>query len=108
MTLTLPTFTDILAFFKWLLASGWSQVIAAYNSSHKWFAIGAIAFVVLIWLGYVAMPKLPAKDAALEKQVASLSEKLDTVSSELHTVSAKLDALKSPPVALTSSFKKKR
>lgn len=101
MTFTLPTLADVLAFFKWIVVSGWTQLVALYNASHKWFAIGVAAFIVLVMLGYVTMPKVPAKDSDLENQVAVLSEKIDRLS-------ANIDALKAPPVTPAVALKKKR
>ena len=71
-----------------------STLKASYEASHKWFAVGCIIFVGLVWFGFAHLPTFSAKDTALEKQVAVLSEKLDKLSSDINGVSIKVDTLK--------------
>jgi hypothetical protein len=71
-----------------------STLKASYEASHKWFAVGCIIFLGLVWFGWASLPTVSAKDAALEKQVAELSRKLDMLSSDINGVSIKVDTLK--------------
>jgi hypothetical protein len=71
-----------------------STLKASWEASHKWFAVGCIIFVALVWFGFAHLPTFSAKDSALEKQVAELSKKLDMLSSDINGVSIKVDTLK--------------
>jgi hypothetical protein len=71
-----------------------STLKASYEASHKWFAVGCIIFVALVWFGFAHLPTFSAKDTALEKQVAALSAKLDKLSSDVNGVAIKVDTLK--------------
>ena len=71
-----------------------SALQKSYEASHKWFAVGCIIFLALVWFGFAHLPTFSAKDTALEKQVAELSKKLDALSSDINGVSIKVDTLK--------------
>ena len=82
--------TAVVAVFNTIV----STLKKSYEASHKWFAVGCIIFVALVWFGFAHLPTFSAKDAALEKQVAALSAKLDKLSSDINGVSIKVDTLK--------------
>jgi hypothetical protein len=95
----IPSGASVLAFFQWLLVTGWTKLVDAYHASPKWFAIAVAAFLLMIWLGYAHAPKIESHDADVAKQVALLSAKIDRLE-------ANIDALKVTPVAPVAAKKK--
>lgn len=66
----------------------------SYEASHKWFAIGCIIFLALLWLGFARLPTLSATDEGVSKQITSLSAKMDAMASEIDGLKISLDTLK--------------
>jgi hypothetical protein len=66
----------------------------SYETSHKWFAIGCIIFLALLWLGFARLPTFSATDAGVAKQITSLSAKMDAMAAEIDGLRISLDTLK--------------
>ena len=87
-----------------------STLKASYEASHKWFAVGCIIFVGLVWFGFAHLPTFSAKDEGVSKQITSLSAKMDAMASEIDGLRISLDTLKDmgPSKITTGSLKKRR
>ena len=67
---------------------------ASWEASHKWFAVGCIIFLALVWIGYAHLPTFSAKDEGVSNQLTAMSAKLDAMSSEIDGLRISLDTLK--------------
>ena len=85
-----------------------STLKASYEASHKWFAVGCIIFLALVWFGWAHLPTFSAKDEGLSKQISSLSNKMDAMASEIDGLRISLDTLKDigPSKVTTGSIKR--
>lgn len=84
-----------------------STLKKSYDDSHKWFAVGCIIFVALVWLGVAHLPTFKAKDDGVSAQLSAMSKKLDAMSSEIDGLKISLDTLKDlgPAKITTGSIK---
>jgi len=87
-----------------------STLKASYEASHKWFAVGCVIFLALVWFGYAHFPTFSAKDEGVSKQLTMMSVKLDSMASEIDGLRISLDTLKDmgPSKITTGSIKKRQ
>jgi len=71
-----------------------STLKASYEASHKWFAVGCVVFLALVWFGYAHLPTFSAKDEGVSKQLTEMSKKMDGMASEIDGLKISLDSSK--------------
>lgn len=105
----MPTLTWAASFefIKWVFATGLASLKTAFHDSPKWVSISIIAFVALIYFGFMKAPRVDP-DAATKAQIADLANKIDSLGILIARKTDELKAVKASEITTGTVVKHKK